>query len=159
MARGRKKQPDAILKVKGTFRKHREVKTIELKPINSLPACPDWLNNTGKQIYRTQGPSLMKIKQLTDYNLSTFVTYCQLTGKLFELEKELETLKKGSYSTHDKDTLDTIMSMERLSTNLVKNIRSLASEFGLTPASSKFLPKPEKEQSKFDDYIQKYGVV
>jgi phage terminase small subunit len=158
MSRGRKKQSDAILKIKGTFRKDREQKTIKLIPFSGLPACPVWVNDTGKRIYCTQGPGLLNIKQLNEFNLSTFITYCQITGKLFELEKELEKLKNGSYSKHDKESLDRILALERLSTNLVKNIRSLASEFGLTPASAgRAFREPEKEPSKLEIYMQKYS--
>jgi P27 family predicted phage terminase small subunit len=158
--RGRKRTPEPVLKIKGTFRKDRQVKTISMKPVNSLPDCPAWMNKTAKEIYYKQGPGLLTIKQLTESSIPIFQVYCQVTGKLFDLEKELETLKSGSYLQHDDRLTDRILKLEILSNNLIKNIRSLASEIGLTPASAiRVAPAPVAEESKFDQWNKKYNGV
>jgi len=119
--RGRKKKPTANLKLAGTFRKDRR-NNDEPTPDVVIPDMPKFLKGEARREWLRIAPLLAKRKCLTEWDRSMLAIYCQEWGKYVRLNKEF-------------DTDVGMVNMLRESTTLLKNVTSIATQFGLTPSS------------------------
>ena len=118
---GRPKKPTAALKLAGTFRKDRR-NNDEPMPSVVIPDMPKFLKGEARKEWNRIAPLLAKRKCLTEWDRSMLAMYCQEWGKYVRLNKEF-----------DSDV--GMVNMMRESTTLLKNIKTLAVEFGLSPSS------------------------
>jgi P27 family predicted phage terminase small subunit len=118
---GRPKKPTAALKLAGTFRKDRR-NNDEPMPDLAIPDMPKFLKGEARREWMRITPLLAKKKCLTEWDRSMLAMYCQEWGKYVRLNKEF-----------DSDV--GMINMMRESTTLLKNIKTIATEFGMTPSS------------------------
>jgi P27 family predicted phage terminase small subunit len=118
---GRPKKPTAQLKLAGTFRKDRR-NDDEPMPDVVIPDVPEFLEGEALKEWNRIAPLLAKRKCLTEWDRSMLAMYCQEWGKYVRLNTEFNS--------------DVAMvNMLSESTKLLKNIKTIATEFGLTPSS------------------------
>ena len=118
---GRPKKPTAQLKLAGTFRKDRR-NDDEPMPDLVIPDMPKFLKGESRREWLRIAPLLAKRKCLTEWDRSLLAIYCQEWGKYVMIQKTFNT-EVG------------IVNMLRESTTLLKNIKTIAIEFGMSPSS------------------------
>lgn len=159
---GRKKLPDAIKKLKGTDQKCRITggETAEYEKITQIPSAPSYLNSEAKKVYKITAEQLASIGVLDAVNINTVLMYACEMGKYIEVQKNCKKARKADFGdnykmyeafqfTLDKNDRPDIKRhmWDKLATEYLDNARKLASELGITPASSskvKIVPKEEK---------------
>jgi P27 family predicted phage terminase small subunit len=121
MAKGRPKKPTSLLKLQGTLQKCRR-NDDEPMPDVVIPDAPKFLKKEALREWNRIAPLLAKKKCLTEWDRSLLACYCQEWGKYVMINKTFNT-DVG------------VVNMLRESTTLLKNIKAIATEFGMTPSS------------------------
>jgi len=127
---GRRPKPTALKIIKGTARKSRLNKN-EPKPevISSNTRCPEWMNPEGKKEWKRMAGKLREVGLLTNCDITAFTMLCQMWGE---------------YVTGTKTG-------EPVSMAHVTQMRLLAGEFGLTPASRSKVAVSTTESNKSNE--------
>lgn len=73
---GRKRIPDSLKIIQGTFRKDRALDSPEPDPLHEVPKPPSYLSKYGKKIWRELAPDLVEKQILTSVDLYTFEMLC-----------------------------------------------------------------------------------
>lgn len=159
---GRNKLPDAIKKLKGTDQKCRMTggNAPVFEKITQIPPAPSYLNSEAKKVYKVTAEQLASIGVLDAVNINTVLMYACEMGKYIEVQKNLKKAQKidlgysiklyqaFSFSIDSKGRPRIERNIwDKLATEYLDNARKLASELGITPASSskvKIVPKEEK---------------
>jgi len=133
--RGFVRQPEAIAKMKGTYRKDRynnsTVNVIGLEYLDHVPEPPKHLNEEGINYWNTSLSHLIKIKFLiAKVDLYIFADLCYNYQLIIECINKLE-LSKGSLG---KNPYQSILNKS------IKTYLGLCREFGLTPSSRTKFP-------------------
>jgi len=129
--RGRPPKPTP-LKILAGNPGRRPLNTAEPKPDPTPPACPAWLDESARRIWRKLAPKLSRLGLFTSVDGETFAAYCQACAELAwatrKLKKEGRTLKlkSGYLQQHPA------VSMQRSAMHAVRQLGSL---FGLDPSS------------------------
>lgn len=123
------KKPAGLKVVAGTSRKDREVDSVELPVIESVPAAPDWLPNAhAVKEWDRLAPILVANKLLTEAGTSALAHLCALHGKIVQL-----------YAAGEAPVA-----------SMVSQYRNLINDFGLTPVAQGKVKsvgdKPESNQ-------------
>lgn len=119
--KGRPPKPTNVLKLAGTFRKDRR-NNDEPMPEVVIPDAPKFLKKEALREWNRIAPLLAKRKCLTEWDRSLLACYCQEWGKYVMINKTFNT-DVG------------VVNMLRESTTLLKNIKTIAIEFGMSPSS------------------------
>lgn len=107
------RKPNARKKLEGTYRKDRDYGEPDLDPIESAEP-PDWLiSPEAVRVWEKSVRSLAGVRVLTENDLDVLGQYCNLHAKMVKLWRAGETPTGTLFS----------------------NLRQLAMQFGLTPAS------------------------
>lgn len=143
--KGRKRLPTVVKKSRGTLQPCR---TNPNEPdyilVKELPDPPDWLNEDGKKIYYDTAEDLLKQRILTRISYPVFLMYCVEISKYFEASKQL---KKTSMVYKSSTSEPKVNPWQRVANDSLSNSLRIASEFGLTPASSsKIDAEPIKDE-------------
>lgn len=154
-----KPKPTKLKKLEGNPGK-RPLNENEPIPQSIAPECPDWLLAEAKKEWKRLAPELERLGLLTVIDRVAFAAYCQSYAKWKKAEKFLK--KHGmTIKIPEKDEFGNVISIKvkkfpevSIANECLKQIRSFASEFGLTPSSRGriFLPSdiPDKE---FEDLL------
>jgi len=110
-------------------------------PQSIASECPDWLLAEAKKEWKRLAPELEKLGLLTSIDRAAFAGYCQSYAKWKKAEKFLK--KHGmTIKIPQKDEYGNVVSIQvkkfpevSIANECLKQIRSFASEFGLTPSS------------------------
>ena len=130
--RGRKPKPTALKKLEGNPGK-RPLNELEPMPQVTMLRCPNWLEPEAKKEWRRLAPVLIGAGILTSADAVPFAGYCQAYARWKEAEEQVSRL---GMVYKEKDT-------ERVRPNpyiaiarsAFAEVKSLAAEFGLTPAN------------------------
>lgn len=130
--RGRKPKPTALKKLEGNPGK-RPLNDLEPLPKVTMLRCPNWLEPEAKKEWRRLAPVLIGAGILTSADAVPFAGYCQAYARWKEAEEQVSRL---GMVYKEKDT-------ERVRPNpyiaiarsAFAEVKSLAAEFGLTPAN------------------------
>lgn len=130
--RGRKPKPTALKKLEGNPGK-RPLNDLEPLPQVTMLRCPNWLETEAKREWRRLAPVLIGAGILTSADAVPFAGYCQAYARWREAEEQVSRL---GMVYKEKDT-------ERVRPNpyiaiaraAFAEVKSLAAEFGLTPAN------------------------
>ena len=130
--RGRKPKPTALKKLEGNPGK-RPLNDLEPLPQVTMLRCPNWLETEAKKEWRRLAPVLISAGILTSADAVPFAGYCQAYARWREAEEQVSRL---GMVYKEKDT-------ERVRPNpyiaiaraAFAEVKSLAAEFGLTPAN------------------------
>ncbi|MFC5270029.1 phage terminase small subunit P27 family [Adhaeribacter terreus] len=144
-------------KLKGTYRKSRELKAPEaLEPFTEIPAAPVDLPELARHVWNTTGAELVKNSILTNIDIPLFKSYCYQCFVIAEAQQHLETegftimltnTKKQSYPA--KSPWISILN------DAVQLANRLGSQFGLNPLSRQKLnfKDAEKEKDALAEYM------
>jgi len=110
-------------------------------PIPMDLKCPDWLLAEAKEEWKRLAPELERIGLLTIIDKAAFEGYCQSYAKWKKAEKFLK--KHGmTIKIPQKNEYGNVVSFQlkkfpevSIANECLKQIRSFATEFGLTPSS------------------------
>ncbi|MEG0145455.1 MAG: phage terminase small subunit P27 family [Clostridia bacterium] len=129
--RGRKPKPTALKKLEGNPGK-RPLGELEPLPPISVLRCPNWLLPEARKEWRRLAPALIAMGVLSLADAVPFAAYCTAYARWREAEDEIT--QHGSVY---KDANGNIKPNPyiAISARQLSEIKSLAAEFGLTPAT------------------------
>ena len=140
---GRKPKPTHLKLLHGEPNKDR-INKDEPKAPPLMSKSPTWLDYEAKKEWKRLAPQLLNSGVLTEWDMANFASYCATYSKMVKAEKELKALIKIQ---GNKGLLFPIKNpdgtVRALQTNpfiwiinkCIEQLRSLGSEFGLTPSS------------------------
>ena len=150
--RGRKPLPTAIKILEGDRGKgRRPLNKDEPKPSQDNIKCPSWLMPEAKKEWKRLAPSLIAMGALTNHDVSNFAGYCEAYARWKEAEEFL-----SQHGTIFKTPSGYVQQVPQVSIALqsLKQMRSLATEFGLTPASRARLFANSKDAPDEEDPME-----
>ena len=77
--RGPAPTPTAVLRLRGTYRKHRSRR--EPTPDSTAPECPDWLDDQAKEAWAQVLPQLERMGVMTGIDGNALARYCQFWSR------------------------------------------------------------------------------
>ena len=130
--RGRKPKPTALKKLEGNPGK-RPLNDLEPLPQVTMLRCPNWLETEAKKEWRRLAPVLISAGILTSADAVPFAGYCQAYARWREAEEQVSRLGMV-YKEKDTERVrpNPYIAIARAS---FAEVKSLAAEFGLTPAN------------------------
>jgi len=129
--RGRKPKPTAIKKLEGNPGK-RQLNEYEPLPPTTVLRCPNWLLPEARKEWRRLAPALIGMGVLTIADYVPFAAYCTAVARWREAEEEIT--RHGSIYK-DEDGKIRPNPYVAIANQQLREIKSLAAEFGLTPAN------------------------
>lgn len=117
--------------------------------IHEIPDPPEFLSEYGRKIYYSTAEELLKVNVLTKISLPVFIMYCTEISKYYEAS---QNLKKTSIVYKSSTSDPKVNPWQRVASETLGNIMRIATEFGLTPASS---GKVNATPSKLDPKAEK----
>lgn len=148
--RGRPNIPSALKILKGNpGRRALNSREPEVGPITELPAPPKYLGRIARTLWQVKGHQLIDAKMLTTLDLEALARWAQWQEVLIRASNKLNFDQLGTFAS--TNLLNT-MSMAS------KAIRTLESEFGMTPASRVRVKVMNPKQSNlFDKFLDGDG--
>lgn len=128
---GRKPQPTALKLLHGNPGR-RPLNESEPKPNATLPKPPAHLSPVAKKEWRRAGKLLRDLGLLSDLDWAAFAVYCQSWSRWVEAEEALSTYGLMLKSPNGFPIQSPYLAIANAA---MSQIRSLLSEFGLSPAS------------------------
>lgn len=139
--RGRPRKPTAQLKIHGTYRDDRRFAD-EPTPQVAIPDMPNHLTGEAKKEWERIAPLLAKMKCLTEWDRSLLAAYCFEWAVYVELCKKVK-VKDFTMTTINGNKIQNPLLAAR--NRALKNLKELATEFGLSPSSRTRISKSETE--------------
>lgn len=152
MAKGRKSQPNAVKKLKGTQPIRMNNNETEVDVISKLPRAPRWFGETAKSIYYTTGKQLAGSRVLSTADLEMFISFCNEYAKYLDTEKEIQKIPLKANLNNDVERA--YRRMERQNRAAWERAMKLATEFGITPAArakAQAVAEGKEEKDPLDD--------
>ena len=129
--RGRKPKPTALKKLEGNPGK-RQLNDYEPRPPASTLRCPNYLLPEAKKEWRRLAPALIAMGVLTVADVVPFAAYCTAFARWREAE-DFITQHGAIYK--DPRGFARPNPYVAIAAHQLREIKSLAAEFGLTPAN------------------------
>ena len=151
--RGRKPLPTAIKILEGDRGKgRRPLNRNEPIPNADQVKCPNWLMPEAKKEWKRLAPPLIAMGILTNHDVSNFAGYCEAYARWRESEEFI-----NQHGVMVKTPSGYLQQVPQVSIALqsLKQMQSLASEFGLTPASRSRLFAMTGDAPDADDPMEK----
>lgn len=149
MAKGRKAVPDNIHKLHGNFRADRHGDGLKVESLSRVPDPPDRLLKSypdGATEWRRLAPELHKLGVLTEIDLTTLEMYCTIFDRWVNAEQDV--LREG-YMMETPNGYQQQNPAMQVVNSCIKQLQSLAAEFGMTPATRarmRLITKQPKQQ-------------
>jgi P27 family predicted phage terminase small subunit len=126
----------------------------EIKPKTDKIRCPSWLDKVARSKWNSLVKELKELDLMTNIDIDALATYCDAYSQYVECTAIIR--EEGLMVEYTNKAAETNKVPHPLLTKKVQlhnQMRSLANEFGLTPASRAKLamPKKEKEVDPFGD--------
>ena len=135
MSKGRKKTSDASKRLRGTDQPCRmDGELIPMATATTLPKAKG-LKGTAKKLYQLVGTELASKGLLDVVNLDLLVAYCREMALYQDLMKDLETEGVIIKVATKTGTITQINPKRKVAENALVAAKTLAAEFGLSPAS------------------------
>jgi P27 family predicted phage terminase small subunit len=128
---GRKPQPTALKLLKGNPGR-RPLNENEPRPAPRLPQAPAHLSEAAKKEWRRAGRMLLQLGLMSEMDRPAFALYCQAYGRWVETE---EALRKYGVMVKSPSGFPMQSPYLAVANKAMEQMRSLLSEFGMTPAS------------------------
>lgn len=149
---GRPRKPTTLLKVHGTFRKDRRSVDEPIPPA-TVPIMPKHLRGEAATEWKRIAPLLARMKCLTEWDRSLLAAYCFEWGVYVELCKKVK-IKDLVITTINGNKIHNPLLSAR--NKALTNLKELATEFGLSPASrSRLSVGEEEEQNPFLAFLKR----
>lgn len=148
--RGRKPKPTEQKKLEGNPGK-RALNNQEPKPDIVIPECPPHLQGEARKEYQRITPILAKLKVISEADLASLVSYCELWGIYLNATKMLK--KEGEVLYSDKGNAY-INPWKNIQTGAMKDMLRFSVEFGMTPSSrSRIKVETPTEEDKMTGFL------
>ncbi len=147
--KGRKCLPTVTKQAQGTLKPERaNPNEPQYGLIKKLPEVPGYLSPGAKGLYYSVGLELSDKGILTSVSLDLFVKYCTVSAEANEAY--IQYLKSPTITTARGETVSPYFRIwqETLAISL-----RIASEYGITPASSSKVKANEIDLSELDEFI------
>lgn len=145
---GRPKKPVALKKLAGTDQPCRRDEVPEFERVVKIPPAPKYMNKHAKKAYRTTTEQMSRLGLLNEVNIPIVVMYANELGLYWDAQEELNT--EGRYdSVTDKQGNQYMRrkDLDKAASQYFENIKKMAVELGLTPASAHKVKMPEKKRT------------
>ena len=152
MPRGKQKQSNEIKVLRGTDQPCRMTPQSEMTKLESLPKVR--LKGTAKKIFEYTATELLHKKLLEVVGVDLLVAYAREMAIYHDLMLEVE--KEGfTIEVETKNgTMTQINPKRKIAESALANAKSLASEFGFTPASRGKISSMVAPAASVDDFAQ-----
>lgn len=151
---GRPPKPNALKKLSGTDQPCRMNANPEFQKVVKVPPPPTYLSKFGKKAYKITSHQLAALGLLSEINIPLVVMYANELGNYWEAQEDLSV--NGRYDTVvDKmgNKRKLRKDLDKAASNYFENVKKLAVELGITPASAGRIKMPEKKSSNpFDNF-------
>lgn len=128
---GRRAKPTAVKQLAGNPGK-RPLNKAEPKPKGAgTPKPPGWLGRYGKALWKRLAPELEQLGILSSIDLMAFEALCGAYDRWRDAEQQIKVHGK----VYTKDGIARLRPEVRIAEVARKELRQLATEFGLTPAA------------------------
>ena len=135
MAKGRKKTSDASKRLRGTDPPCRmDGDLVPMAPATTLPKAKG-LKGTAKKLYQLVGTELASKGLLDVVNLDLLLAYCREMALYKDMMKELETEGYTVKVATKNGSITQINPKRKIAENALIAAKTLAAEFGISPAS------------------------
>ena len=131
MARGRKPKPTALKRLEGNPGK-RPLNELEPVPPPVQLRCPNYLLPEARKEWKRLAPILMSMGLLTAADAVPFAGYCQAYARWREAQDEIT--RHGSIYKDDDGRIRPNPYIA-IATQQMREIKSFAADFGLTPSN------------------------
>ena len=154
MTKGRKSIPNEVKILRGTDQPCRMKEEIELSKMSAIPKSG--LKGTSKKIFELVASELINKNLLEHVGIDLLIAYSREMALYHEMTKELEK-GKGSYTIEEatKTGTKTVINPKRkIAESALANAKSIASEYGFTPASRSRISAIAGEIKNSDDFAE-----
>lgn len=114
-----------------------------------VPAPPIWLGKHAVEAWNRNGEVLIRMMLLTDADLELFATLCQAIHLMIESSQDINKNGMTIMGARGRVRNPAIATFTAATTT----IRSLASEFGMSPSSRTKLKMPGEDGETLDDFL------
>lgn len=134
MGKGRKKLPDSVKALRGTDQPCRTSGELDIaRTVSALPKCG--LKGTAKKVFALVASELIAKQLLDVVGVDLVIAYAHEMALYHDLMKELD-VEGFTVEVETKMGTTTMINPKRkVAESALSNAKSLAAEFGLTPAS------------------------
>ena len=148
--RGPAPTPTPVLKLRGTFKKHRSRN--EPQPENTPPDCPDWLDDQAKEAWAQLIPQLQHMGVLSRIDGNALTRYCQFWSRWKKAELFLQ---KNGECYPLKDESGKVKCLQQfpqvaIASKLGAQLTRLEAEFGMTPSSRSRIQSSNDDDAEED---------
>ncbi len=128
---GRKPSPTSLKLLHGNPGR-RPLNDNEPRPAPRLPSAPSHLSPEAKKEWRRSGRMLLQLGVMTEADRTALALYCQAYGRWVEAE---DALRRYGFMVKSPSGFPMQSPYLAVANKAMEQLRSLLSEFGLTPAS------------------------
>ena len=152
MAKGRKKIPDNVKALRGTDQPSRRSEMTAMAAVTSIPRCG--LKGTARKVFVVVAAELVNNHLLDLVGVDLVVAYAREIGLYHDTMRELE--KEGyTIEVETKFGSTTLVNPKRkVAESALANAKSLAAEFGLTPASRSRVAELLSDDARKDEFAE-----
>ena len=150
--RGRKPKPTTLKIIEGNPGK-RPLNDREPIPPETIPDCPDWLDQTAQQEWERMSNILQEMGLLTTADRSALAAYCVAYSRWVQAEQQVQ--KFGTIVKSPEKGFPMKSPYLTVADQALEAMRKLMVEFGLTPSSRSRIRVPEgRDRSEFDLFVE-----
>lgn len=131
MTAGRKPKPTNLKLIQGTYRSDR-ANPSEPKPRAMIPPCPKFLQGEARKQYAKMAKKLARIGLMTELDDMALSMLCQGWAEYLEATDQV---KKSGILVKSPNGFPVLNPYLIVANQALKKVRSLLSEFGMTPGS------------------------
>lgn len=140
---GRPRKPTAIKILEGNPGKRPLPNEPRFRPMDFQP--PSWLDSEGKKVWKFLAPELEKLNLLSQADYMAFVALCQTWAIWISCQR---FLKKSGMTFSTPNGYVQQRPEVSISHKVLDQLKSLLTEFGLTPASRSRISLPPAEEGE-----------
>lgn len=150
MPAGRPNVPDALKKLRGTFRKDRAQLEIKLDKIENIPPSPETLSEAGKREWYRLAEMLVAMKIFTVADINTLEAYCDAYASWKEAEDHLKVEGKVIINPMGHQVQN---QWWRVRNKCLDQMKSYGSELGFSPSARAKLKAPSgPEKNEYEEF-------
>jgi P27 family predicted phage terminase small subunit len=149
---GRKPLPTNVKLLRGNPG-HRPLNREEPRPAARLPQAPAHLSEAAKKEWRRAGRTLLRLGLVTEMDRAAFALYCQAWGRWVEAE---DALRRHGVMVRSPAGFPMQSPYLAVANRAMEQMRSLLSEFGMTPASrTRVHASADDEDDPFEELLRR----
>lgn len=146
--RGRKPAPNALKKLRGS----RYVNDHEPPVDDGKPACPSYLTDEAKTVWRYHADNLHAADLLKKTDRDTFAGYCEAVADFRRATEKLQEEEvRMVYQTHNGNWVENPYVHQK--NRAMQNMLKFAAEFGMTPSARTRFKQEPKDADPLDAFF------